>query len=238
MMMRMVFGEGGVTSEFGKGNFAPMIALLTVGGGMGMAANTIKDYALSRGGEDGRSRSPRDRLFSKTAVGETFKVFTGVEGEDADKWLRQNLGDEADAWLGNYLEGIVALGGMGLLAELFFNTAAQADNRYYGAARMVSAIGGPSMGVTFDAAANIGGGIEFARESVGLGDDGSNSAERAFTRTLLRRVPVLGGTKPFSEGGTDLIAGEQQGRSSKSEGADIFDVMSSKEFDKLFAKFK
>ena len=240
MMMRMVFGEGGVVDEAWKyKNFKPMIALLTVGGGFGMMANTIKDYTLQRGGEDGREAALRERKFSKTAVGETFKVFTGVEGEDADRWLQQNLGKDADKFLGHYLEGIVALGGLGLLAELFFNTAAQADNRYYGAARMMSAIGGPSTGVLFDAAANVGGGIELARESIpGVEGDGSNSSERAFIRTLLRRIPVAGGNKVFTEGGTDLLAGEQTGRRSQSEGGNVFDAMKASDFDKLFAKFK
>ena len=240
MMMRMVFGEGGVVDEAWKyKNFKPMIALLTVGGGFGMMANTIKDYTLQRGGEDGREAALRERKFSKTAVGETFKVFTGVEGEDADRWLQENLGKDADKFLGHYLEGIVALGGLGLLAELFFNTAAQADNRYYGAARMVSAIGGPSTGVLFDAAANVGGGIELAREAIpGVSGDGSNSSERAFIRTLLRRIPVAGGNKVFTEGGTDLLAGEQTGRRSQSEGGNVFDAMKASDFDKLFSKFK
>ena len=104
---------------------------------------------------------------------------------------------------------------------------------------MVSAIGGPSTGVLFDAAANVGGGIELARESIpGVEGDGSNSSERAFIRTLLRRIPVAGGNKVFTEGGTDLLAGEQTGRRSQSEGGNVFDAMKASDFDKLFAKFK
>ena len=206
MMGRMAKYVG---QELVKGNPKPAIALLSVGAGMGFGANASKDFLQSRGGEDQQSRQLRDRQFSKTIIGKSLSL-AGWDQEEVEDFL----GSDADRYLGQYLEGIIALGGLGLLAEFFFNAAAQADNQHYGANRAASAVLGPTFGAATDAFLSLKGGSELLTEKLTGEDDGSNAEERIFARTLLRRVPVVGGFRPFSEGGADLIGGEIGGSGS------------------------
>ena len=176
---------------------------------MGFGANASKDFLQSRGGEDDQSRALRDRKFSKTIIGKSLSL-AGWDQEEIEDFI----GTDADRYLGQYLEGIIALGGLGLLAEFFFNAAAQADNQHYGANRAMSAVLGPTFGAATDAFLSLKGGSELLTETLTGEDDGSNAEERIFARTLLRRVPVVGGFRPFSEGGADLIGGEIGGSGS------------------------
>ena len=206
MMGRMAKYVG---QELVKGNPKPAIALLSVGAGMGFGANASKDFLQSRGGEDDQSRALRDRKFSKTIIGKSLSL-AGFDQEEIEDFI----GTDADRYLGQYIEGIIALGGLGLLAEFFFNAAAQADNQHYGANRAASAVLGPTFGAAQDAFLSLKGGSELLTETLTGEDDGSNAEERIFARTLLRRVPVVGGFRPFSEGGADLIGGEIGGSGS------------------------
>ena len=42
------------------------------------------------------------------------------------------------------------MGGLGLLADILYQTAEQADNGVYGRQRIASVLGGPSVGLAFD----------------------------------------------------------------------------------------
>ena len=107
--------------------------MLTAGIAAGYAANISKDYAQSRGGEDQESRAPRERsIRDVTGLGLIAETL-GVEE-----------GSMTDEIAGNYFEGLLAIGGLGLFGELLYNSAAQADNGAYGMVRVASGIFGPS----------------------------------------------------------------------------------------------
>ena len=50
-----------------------------------------------------------------------------------------------------------------------------------------------------------------------MGNESTNSKERQGVRSLLERLPVVGGVKALREGGVDAIAGEGEGSKSKSK---------------------
>jgi hypothetical protein len=199
MMQRMVFGEGGVMSEaFGKntdgtykGNFGPLLALVTAGSAFGGGSLALKDLAQSRGGDDDRSRELRNRKISDTIFADIAKAM-GVDPKD--------YAGRPDELVGWWLEGIVAVGGLGFLAELMYNSAEQLDNGAYGATRIASGILGPGVGNFMDVI-NVGAGIEQGL----LGDGDSAGKQRQAARTVAGRVPVLGGVRSFREGAADLM---------------------------------
>lgn len=199
MMQRMVFGEGGVMSEaFGKnpdgtykGNFGPLLALVTAGSAFGGGSLALKDLAQSRGGKDDRSRELRNRKISDTIFADIAQAM-GVDPKD--------YAGRPDELIGWWLEGIVAVGGLGFLAELMYNSAEQLDNGAYGATRIASGILGPGVGNFMDVI-NVGAGIEQGL----LGDGESAGKQRQAARTIAGRVPVLGGMRSFREGAADLM---------------------------------
>ena len=181
-----------VMNEARHGNLKPLTYMATAGVGLGMLSIGVKDIAQSRGGEDQKSAEFRERALSNMLPVE--------EGGDYDERL------------GWYMEGLMAMGGLGLFAELLYNTTAQLDNGKYGYVRTMSYVFGPSVGVTeaaFDVAAGVG-------EAV-AGDDEKNSKMRQGIRTVASRIPVLGGRKDFREGGADL-AGEARKGGGKAKG--------------------
>ena len=102
---------------------------------------------------------------------------------------------------------MLQLGGLGLIAELMYNTAAQADNGAWGQVRVLSNIFGPTFG-HIPSALNVFAGITDQKPS--------NYKERQAVRELASRVPILGGVRAIREGTVDAIAGEQTKRRSKS----------------------
>ena len=52
--------------------------------------------------------------------------------------------------MGAYWEGVLAMGGLGLIAEMLHNSATQIDNGSYGRERIFSTIGGPTVGTAQD----------------------------------------------------------------------------------------
>ena len=181
-----------VLKEAGHGNLKPLTYLLTAGVGLGMLSVGVKDVLQARGGEDEKSMDFRKRALSKMIPVE--------EGGDYDERL------------GWYVEGLMAMGGLGLFAELLYNTSAQLDNGKYGYVRTMSYVFGPSVGVSeaaFDVAAGVGQAV--------TRDDEKNSKMRQALRTTVSRIPVLGGNKFIREGGADL-AGEKREGGGKSKG--------------------
>jgi hypothetical protein len=190
MMQRML---GRSFKEAGHGNPMPLTYLMTVGIALGMTANAVKDIVFSRGGEDERSPALRERNIKERLLGKIAKDHLGIntDGWDDEDWAK---------WGGWIVDGMLAMGGMGLIAESLYNSASQIDNGAYGRERLLSLVLGPSMGATLDAAKVLEGAW-----NIGDSGSGSKSKVRSGIRSTLRRVPVAGSIKTFSEGATEAI---------------------------------
>lgn len=185
MMSRLA---GYAINEAGKGNVKPISYMLTAGVGMGAIALSAKDIVQSRGGEDQRSNDLRDRRLTTMFPGLAEAI--GVSETDAT--------DEVVGW---YLQSMMAMGGLGLFGDFFFQAAEQADNGAYGQVRMMSYVLGPSAGL-IPAANDIAGGVGEAA----FGGDSPGKIRQA-ARTIAGRVPIFGGLAPFREGSADFIGG-------------------------------
>ena len=97
----------------------------------------------------------------------------------------------------------MAMGGLGLLADLFHTTSQQLDNSAYGQQRIMSTLLGPSFGLGITGMNVTAGGLDAT-----LDRTQSNAKERTAVRDLVTRIPVLGGNRSFREGMVDRIAGE------------------------------
>jgi hypothetical protein len=177
-------------NEAKEGNIKPLSYMLTAGVAFGMGAIAVKDVAQSRGGEENRERALRVRRVDDTAIGEGLKALGLRKGED--------FGNEQQmlAW---YFEGMMAMGGLGFLGELFFDSAANIDNGNHGFNRMLGAIVGPSYDAAYTGFKVAGA----AQEA--LFNDGENTSKiRSGARAAASRVPVLGGDRDFRETMADL----------------------------------
>jgi hypothetical protein len=178
MMSRLT---GHVFKEAAKGNVKPLMYFATLGPAFGMGALSIKDIVQHRGGEDERSPDLRDRNILKT-LGYDEKIH----------------GDEND-FLGWYAEGMIAMGGFGLMLDVMHSAVTQADNGSYGQVRFAETLLGPTFGDVM-AGMQIAGGIMDGSES--------NSKERTAARAAVGRIPLVGGIRAAKEGIVDTIAGE------------------------------
>ena len=216
-----------VLKEAKAGNVSPLIYLLTVGTGLGGASSlALKDIVQMRGGEDQDRAALRERLLTNIA-----KEFGDKDGKiqwvdalerDLSVYLKDHpemlsiavaagynpsMHGSLDSFFGWYIESLLQTGGLGMVGELLYNSAAQSDNGAYGFQRILSYVLGPS----FDAVAINGfnalaGGSEFVSDAAGA--DVTNAKRRTMIRGLLNRIPFLGGNRSFRESGTNLIAGE------------------------------
>lgn len=186
-----------ITEAFGRdaqgnwnGNVRPLMYMLTAGAGLGAGSLAVRDIVQFRGGEDEQSSDLRERYMSKT-----------LADLGADEWgqVIQNH-PSIDKFLGWYLEGFMALGGLGMIADLMYSTAAQADNGAYGKFRTMSYIMGPTFGLAGQAFDVGAGAMDFIQN----GDEGPNSKRRAALRTAVSRVPVVGQIRSVREGAADL----------------------------------
>ena len=189
MMTRM---GGYVIQEMNQGNFKPFLAFALLGPTFGMATLSAKDIIQSRGGEDGTSPELRKRNIAK-ALGYDSKT----HGEDYNDFL------------GWYLEGMMIMGGFGLMGDVLHSVTSQMDNGAYGQNRIWSTLLGPSYGLG-NAAITGAAGIQDAV----VGGDNSNAKERSAWRELATRIPILGGMRNIREGIVNKMAGEQ-GENSK-----------------------
>ena len=184
-----------VMSEAKAGNFKPLIYLATAGIGIGAASAGVKDLVQGRGedSQGNKIRQLRDRKATEsiTYIASLF----GIE-EDGD----------TDKVLGWYIEGLMAIGGMGLFAEMLYNSSAQLDNGKYGFVRTMSGIFGPGVSAAEDIIFDIPAG---AKDYV-TGDGSKTGKRREMFRSVAGRLPVLGGLHSFREGAADL-AGEKGG---------------------------
>ena len=185
MMSRM---SGHIIEEANHGNLRPLAYFASLGPAFGMVTLGVKDVIQMRGGDDDRSPEFRKRNMLK-ALGYDEKAHGGE-----------------DDFLGWYIEGMMVMGGLGLLGDVIHSGLSQVDNGAYGQNRMWSTVLGPSFGL----------GTAGMQVSAGLMDesDNSNSKERSATRELATRIPFLGGNRRFREDVVDTIAGEDQNGSS------------------------
>lgn len=183
------------------GDVKPLLYLLTVGPALGYGAAAARDVIVGRNEEadDVPSlawHSVRDR--SLTQVLESL----GVEGVGPD--------DPAiDALIGGYVEGMMALGALGMVADMIHQTAIQLDHGAYGQTRTLGLIFGPTVGTILDAQAALAGAADAARDAV-FDAESSNAPERTAVRGLFRRLPLVGSFRSLSESVVDLVAGEAE----------------------------
>ncbi len=193
MMMKL---QGYIVDEFKLGNVAPAFYMLTAGVGAGSLSVGVKDYVSLRGGDDERSAEFRKRKLTESRAG--IAEILGVKE-----------GDDLDAALGWYLDGLLAVGGMGLIGEMLYNTSAQLDNGKYGFVRTMSAAFGPQVGtaeLAFNAAAGAGQVI-----SNKINDEDKNDKIRNTLRDMFGRLPVVGriaGGPTGRETFVDAVGGE------------------------------
>jgi hypothetical protein len=186
MMMRL---GGHVFREANRGNFQPLIYFGLLGPAFGTATLSAKDIIQMRGGEDDRSPEIKKRNALKL-LGYDKKVH----------------GDEND-FLGWYIEGMMVMGGLGLLGEVLQKTAAQIDNGAYGQNRIAGTFLGPTFGLGMSGLTVI----EGARDAL-VGGENSNAKERSAVRELAARIPVVGGVRAAKENIVDAVAGEKKER--------------------------
>ena len=167
-------------------NIKPLLYFLSFGPAAGAGAAAIKDVVQMRGGEDERSADVRVRNAMKFA-GYDEKVH----------------GNEQD-FLGWYLEGLMVMGGFGLIADVLHSAASQVDNGAYGQQRVWSSLLGPTYGLGNSAFTTLGGAKDFMLNST----PESNAKERSAVREVVTRTPVLGGIRALRESVTDAVAGE------------------------------
>ena len=178
---------GGYTiKEARAGNVKPLLYFASLGPAFGMGALAIKDIVQMRGGEDEQSPDLRVRNALK-ALGFDEKIH----------------GNEDD-FLGWYMEGMLQMGGLGLLGDIIHSAVTQADNGAYGQTRFLQTLGGPSVGLVTGGLSVMGGGMDAA-----LGSSESNAKERTAVRELATRIPVVGGVRRAREGIVDTLAGEK-----------------------------
>ena len=196
MMTRLA---GHTLREMDRGNFKPFMYFATIGPAFGMVTNSVKDVVQQRGGDDERSPALRKRNLLKT-IGYDEKIH----------------GNE-DNFLGWYLEGLMVMGGLGLLGDVIHSTVSQADNGAYGQNRIASTFLGPSFGLGMSGITVFAGAQDAA-----VGGDNSNAKERAAVRELAGRIPVIGGVRSAKENIVEAVAGEATRGNKKDSGGGFF----------------
>ncbi|MCA3254037.1 MAG: hypothetical protein INF91_00295, partial [Alphaproteobacteria bacterium] len=197
LMMTRFAGE--MVSDIKAGDWKRPGMFLAIGPAFGAASLALKDVVQMRGGEDGDEGELRAR---------NWKKFLGYD--------EKAHGDEND-FLGWYAEGMLAMGGLGILADVLHSTAADVDNGAYGSQRVMSTFFGPSVG-TFGSAVTVAGGL---KDGLTGATPDSNAKERSAVREAVRRIPVVGGIGGVREGIVD--AAFEDTSNSGAGGGDGFD---------------
>jgi len=174
-----------LVKEARDGNIRPLLYLATLGPAFGSGALATKDIVQMRGGDDGRDAELRER--NLTNVLESMGYNADIHGSK-------------DEFLGWYVDGMMQMGGLGLIGDVIYNVATQVDNGSYGEVRVTSTFAGPSYGAAIS-------GVKIGAGLLDSNDD-SNAKERAAAREAATRIPVLGGLRSVREGIVDNVAGE------------------------------
>jgi len=178
-----------------ESNIKPLLYFAALGPSFGMGALAVKDIVQMRGGEDEQSPELRVRNAMKT-LGYDEKIH----------------GNEVDFW-GWYMEGVLQMGGVGLLGDIIHAAVTQADNGSYGQTRFLQTLGGPSVGLVTAGLSAFAGGKDYV-----FGSTESNAKERTAAREIVSRIPVVGGVKKARESLVDAWAGEATGKQSSGWG--------------------
>jgi len=218
-----------VVKEAKQGNVSPLLYLMTVGTGLGGAGSlAMKDVVQFRGGEDQDKAQLRERLLTNISkeFGNKDGKIKWVDGLEKDLSVfiknhpemlsialaagyNPSMHGSIDSFFGWYIESLLQTGGLGMVGELLYNSAAQADNGAYGFQRIASYLLGPSFDTVGIQSFNaLSGGAEWLSDAAGA--DVTNAKRRSLIRGLLNRVPFLGGNKAFREKGTNILAGDAQ----------------------------
>ena len=183
-----------MVDEARQGNYYPIMYMATAGVGVGAASISIKDHVQQRGGEDERTFANRDR--SMTASKPALAEMLGVD--------ENSLTDEALGW---WIDGLMAVGGLGFLAEMLYNSATQLeDGSKWSYVRMMGGVFGPQVGTTELAYNTAAMGQEQVKNLI-TGEN-ENSKTRVGMNSLGGRIPVLGGVASIRKALTDTVAGE------------------------------
>ena len=182
---------GKIISETKEGNFTPLLNFVLLGSSAGAGTIAVKDIVQMRGGDDETSAQFRERKLSK--ILEKMGYNPSIHGP-------------ADDFLGWMVESQLAMGGFGLLGDMFHSVAAQADNGLYGATRISSTLLGPTSGTFLDA---IQAGQGLYDQAANLTPE-SNAKERAAYRFITSRIPGVGGNRYFREGLAELLGGADE----------------------------
>lgn len=171
-------------------NVKPLAFLLTVGAGLAAGSMALRDVASGRNEENEENpRSVRDRSASR------ILQELGFLGKD--ETLDNETADKAIGW---YAESLLQMGALGLVGDMFYQSARAMDNGAFGRERIMSQIMGPSVGTMQDVVKVLAGATN---------TDDSNADERTAARSVVGRIPVLASQRPLAEWLTDWAAGEK-----------------------------
>ena len=178
-------------NEDGDRNLMPLLYFAGAGPAFGAVATGVKDIVQGRGGEDNQEFALRDRAVKA----------------DNPIWNKMGIEDD-NLMLGWYIDGLMTFGGLGLIGQLFYDSAAQLDNGAYGKWRSFELLAGPSLGL-FSDGFDVGSGLmEMATDAFGM--ESTNAKERQMVRETIGRAPVLGQITSVREALVDRLAGESE----------------------------
>jgi len=176
-----------VYREAGHGNFMPLFYFAGAPV-LGAGITATRDVVQGRGGEDNREFAVRERSM------EFLKDYGLTDNEDIALYA------------GWYRDGLLQMGGLGLIGSMLYDSVEQLDNGAYGQNRTLSLLLGPSLGVVTDAHTVLAGGVSAVDNAI-MGE-GPNGKARAAVRTVIKRLPG-GQVAAPREYLVDSIAGEQ-----------------------------
>jgi hypothetical protein len=177
------------------GNPRPLMYLGTAGAALGATAAGVKDVVQFRGGEDNQEAAFRVRQTGQTAIGSALHAMGFPE---------KDLGPQEQQALAWYFDGILHLGGLGLLGEIFINTAGHIDDQNFGFNRVISSLAGPSFDTAYVGWRAVGG-----LKAAAFGDEEeatTRASMRSGARAVAARTPILGGARAYREIVADGVA--------------------------------
>ena len=185
------------TRKDGTKDYAPLFAFLGIGPAYSAGVVATKDIVQARNEEN--ENAVRERTWN--------------EGVGALPFV-PDVHEDYDAMMGWYADGMLQMGGLGLLGDILYNSAEQIDNGAYGRERIYSTFLGPTFGLASDTIKVAEGALD--------GNASSNAKERVATREVLQRIPILGGRRDVRESLVDSIAGESSKSRNRSATSGVY----------------
>ena len=113
-----------------------------------------------------------------------MKIRDRAMSSKSELFAELGMTQRQDIIAGWYLDGLLTMGGLGLIGQLFYDSASQIDNGDYGA-------------------------MEYGYDA--LGGETTNAKERQMWREITGRIPIGGQITGVKEYFVDKIAGEREG---------------------------